>query len=303
MSVSLTDARTLLAFKAGRSFRRGSTNFVDASPTKGAIMLSNSEDSLLRFVWKERTTGNIEEDLILFPGDATFEKVSQAPGGRTYVLKFESSDQKHFDASSRRDDEFVHNLNRLTCRPKHHCPSTSTPGASTSQASPAPYATPAGHRHNPRTSSPDLRALVTSMGANSGPNHAQPNGSSTQKQTTMSPSQTFSPPLTCSPSSSSHPALLPSLFPHLPQDLLPSSNAPLTSQQTAQLTESLQRTINSPPFRTAVAQLDRALRTGALGGFVRSLGLPGECWHGGGSVLEGYSGTGQEGGARRERAG
>ena len=72
----------------------------------------------------------------------------------------------------------------------------------------------------------------------------------------------------------SHPELLSSLFPHLPPDLLPSGNAPLTHHQTAQLTESLQRTINSPPFRVAVAQLDRALRTGALGGFVRSLGLP-----------------------------
>lgn len=36
----------------------------------------------------------------------------------------------------------------------------------------------------------------------------------------------------------------------------------------------LQRTATSPPFRSCVAQLDRALRTGALGGFVRSLGLP-----------------------------
>ncbi|KIK82199.1 hypothetical protein PAXRUDRAFT_725801 [Paxillus rubicundulus Ve08.2h10] len=96
MSVTLTDAQTLLAFKAGRATRRAGTNFVDASPTKGAIILSNSEDGLLRFVWKDRTTGNVEEDLILFPGDATFEKVSQAPGGRVYVLKFESSNQRHF---------------------------------------------------------------------------------------------------------------------------------------------------------------------------------------------------------------
>ena len=72
----------------------------------------------------------------------------------------------------------------------------------------------------------------------------------------------------------SHPALLSSLFPHLPPDLLPSGSAPLTPHQTAQLTENLQRTINSPPFRMSVAQLDRALRTGALGSFVRSLGLP-----------------------------
>lgn len=101
----------------------------------------------------------------------------------------------------------------------------------------------------------------------------------------------------------SHPELLPSLFPHLPPDLLPSGNAPLTPQQTAQLTETLQRTINSPPFRSAVLQLDRALRTGALGGFVRSLGLPESAGTGIGAFLraigdqsrrEGQGRSGQE---------
>lgn len=96
MSVALTDNLTHLAFKAGRCFRRAGTNFVDANPTKGAIVLSNGEDGLLHFTWKDRATGALGEDLILFPGDATFEKVAQAPGGRTYVLRFESSDQKHF---------------------------------------------------------------------------------------------------------------------------------------------------------------------------------------------------------------
>lgn len=97
MSVDLTSTsgRTILAFKAGRAFRRAGTNFVDASPTKGAIVLTN-EDGLIHFMWKDRTTGEVGEDLILFPGDAKLEKVTQSSWGRTYVLKFESSDQKHF---------------------------------------------------------------------------------------------------------------------------------------------------------------------------------------------------------------
>ena len=32
----------------------------------------------------------------MFEGDASFTQVSNAPGGRTYVLKFQSSDQRHF---------------------------------------------------------------------------------------------------------------------------------------------------------------------------------------------------------------
>jgi len=143
-----------------------------------------------------------------------------------------------------------------------------------------------------------LRALVTSMGANTGATRASAPAlaSSAAAATASDPGESAYDPspilhLMCTddelalsdiltpdnliPLFTSHPTLLPALFPHLPPDLLPSaiSTTP-TPQQTAQLTETLQRTIHSPPFRTAVAQLDRALQTGQLGGFVRSLGLP-----------------------------
>ena len=39
------------------------------------------------------------QDLIMFEGDASFTRVPNAPGGRTYVLKFQSSDQRHFVSS------------------------------------------------------------------------------------------------------------------------------------------------------------------------------------------------------------
>ena len=51
-----------IAFKAGRAYRRGETNWVDPSPVKGAIILQNGgEDGLLHFIWKNRTTQNAEE--------------------------------------------------------------------------------------------------------------------------------------------------------------------------------------------------------------------------------------------------
>ena len=52
---------TLLAFKAGRAFRTGDTNTVVADPAKGAVLLTNGEDGLLHFIWKNRDTDNIEE--------------------------------------------------------------------------------------------------------------------------------------------------------------------------------------------------------------------------------------------------
>ncbi|KAG9315497.1 adhesion regulating molecule [Chiua virens] len=278
MSTALTDSQTLLAFKAGRSFRRQGTNFIDANPTKGAIVLSNSDDGLLHFMWKDRATGNPSEDLILFPGDATFDKMEQAPGGRTYVLRFESSDQRHFDVSTRRDEEFVHNLNRLLADPsiipvwdsrtaESSQASTSTPGASTSQTPPVPAASSSNVAPSSGMTPEQLarlRALVSSLGTN--PLGSSPEADDVSLTDILTPASLL--PLT------SEPELLRSIFPHLPPESVPSGNEPLTPEQTAQLTETLQRAINSAPFRTTVVQLDRALRTGSLGGFVRSLGLP-----------------------------
>jgi 26S proteasome regulatory subunit N13 len=59
--MALAGAETLLAFKAGRAFRREGTNIVEPSPVKGAIYITNGEDGLLHFVWKDRVTNNIEE--------------------------------------------------------------------------------------------------------------------------------------------------------------------------------------------------------------------------------------------------
>ena len=69
---------------------------------------------------------------------------------------------------------------------------------------------------------------------------------------------------------SARPDLVAALFPHLPPDL---------PEQPSR--EVLQRVIQSPQFRAAVASLDRALRTGMLQGLMGGLGLPEEA---GGSV-------------------
>ena len=72
-------------------------------------------------------------------------------------------------------------------------------------------------------------------------------------------------PANLRPLFASRPELAQALFPHLPPDL----PSPPT-------VETLERVVSSPQFRAAVRNLDMALRTGLLGGLVRTLGLPGE---------------------------
>lgn len=60
MPVSVT-TDTLLAFKAGRAYRRDGTNTVEAHPAKGAILLrTDGEDGFLHFVWQSRDTDEEE---------------------------------------------------------------------------------------------------------------------------------------------------------------------------------------------------------------------------------------------------
>ncbi|TRM63950.1 proteasome complex subunit Rpn13 ubiquitin receptor-domain-containing protein [Schizophyllum amplum] len=246
----------LLAFKAGRAVRRESSNFVDASATKGAVMLCKGEDELLHFMWKNRVTNDVEEDLILFPGDASFVKVSQTPG-RVYVLKFSSSDQRHFfwmqDASPARDEEFVTNLNGLLEDPDFQ-PTWPEDAASTS--------TGPGTSNAPSASdfqaTPEQLAQLQQILSRGGSGAAAEAASDVSLTDILTPAN-------LNPLFTSHPELISTLFPHLPPDLpMPPS------------TQVLRQIINSPQFRSAVGNFDQALRTGLLGNLVRAFGLPEE---------------------------
>ncbi|THV05249.1 adhesion regulating molecule [Dendrothele bispora CBS 962.96] len=269
-------AETLLAFKAGRASRRGATNFVDPNPTKGAIMLTMGEDGLLHFMWKNRTTNDVEEDLILFPSDATFSKVIQA-NGRVYVLKFSSSDQRHFfwmqDASSARDEEFMTNLNGYL-QDSDYTPvwsSASQPQASSSAAGSSSQGV-SGLQPTPEQLA-ELQAILL----------GQRSASSQAPELSLTDILT---PANVAPLFTSHPELITSLFPHLPPDLPtpPSADALeriikhvffLFRYLACTLTDFF-LILSSPQFRAAVSNFDQALRTGLLGGLVSSLGLPEE---------------------------
>ena len=67
-------------------------HLVTPDPRKGLLFL-DSQDGLLHLFWKDRTTQQIEEDLIIFPDEAEFRQVNSL---RVYVLFFKSSAQRLF---------------------------------------------------------------------------------------------------------------------------------------------------------------------------------------------------------------
>merc|ERR550534_834016 len=54
-------------------------------------MAEQGDDQLMHFKWKDRTTSTVEDDLIIFPDDVEFKKVSQCTTGRVFILKFKST--------------------------------------------------------------------------------------------------------------------------------------------------------------------------------------------------------------------
>ncbi|KAF9316938.1 adhesion regulating molecule 1 [Podila horticola] len=106
----------LLQFKAGRCFRDGTTDTVKPEATKGLVYM-DEEDGLMHFYWKNRDTNTVEDDLILFPGDAELVTVPQCTTGRVLVLQFKSSSQKSFfwlqETNADRDQIILQQANAL----------------------------------------------------------------------------------------------------------------------------------------------------------------------------------------------
>ncbi|CEG80306.1 hypothetical protein RMATCC62417_14664 [Rhizopus microsporus] len=113
--------RYLVEFNAGKCIIEG--NLIKPDLRKGTIYMDQSDDQLLHFYWKERSShAEPEDDIIIFPSEAKFVRVSQCTTGRVYMLKFNSSREKHFywmqDKSEEKDDENVNSVNEFIESPE-----------------------------------------------------------------------------------------------------------------------------------------------------------------------------------------
>lgn len=120
-----SQSKNLVEFRAGKMYMKG--KMVHPDKRKGLVYVYQSEDSLMHFCWKDRTSGNVEDDLIIFPDDIEFKSVKQCTTGRVFVLKFKSSTRKFFfwmqEPKTDKDEEYCKKVNESLNNPP-------TPGSS-----------------------------------------------------------------------------------------------------------------------------------------------------------------------------
>ncbi|KAH6798000.1 regulatory particle non-ATPase 13 [Perilla frutescens var. hirtella] len=82
-----------LEFRAGKMLMDGARVIPDSR--KGLVRIGRGEEGLVHLQWLDRSVNIVEDDQIVFPDEAVFEKVNQS-SGRVYILKFRTDDRKFF---------------------------------------------------------------------------------------------------------------------------------------------------------------------------------------------------------------
>lgn len=114
-----SSSKYLVEFRAGKMSLKG--NVVTPDKRKGTVYIQQSDDSLIHFCWKDRTSGNVDDDLIIFPDDCEFKRVNQCTTGRVYVLKFKAGSKRLFfwmqEPKTDKDDEYCRKVNEYLNNP------------------------------------------------------------------------------------------------------------------------------------------------------------------------------------------
>lgn len=136
--------KSLVEFKAGKMTLKG--KMVHPDKRKGLVYVYQSDDSLMHFCWKDRSTGIVEDDLILFPDDIETRRITQCTTGRVFLMKFKSSSKKFFfwmqENDAEKDEKLWRKVNDLFNNPP-------MPGSSgSSSAASALNALGGGHGSN-----------------------------------------------------------------------------------------------------------------------------------------------------------
>jgi len=114
-NVGRSQSKSLVEFRAGKMNLNNTTKMVHPDKRKGLVSVYQSDDQLMHFTWKDRGSGNLEDDLIIFPDDVEFKSVPACTTGRVFVLKFKSSSKRMFfwmqEPKTDKDEEFCKKVN------------------------------------------------------------------------------------------------------------------------------------------------------------------------------------------------
>uniref|UniRef100_I1KPP9 Uncharacterized protein n=1 Tax=Glycine max TaxID=3847 RepID=I1KPP9_SOYBN len=118
MCARLSCNEVMLEFRAGKMFLEEKRVVPDTR--KGLVRIARGEEGLVHFQWLDRTQNIVEDDQIIFPNEAIFEKVNQT-SGRVYILKFNSDDRKFFfwmqESNADDDSQLCSSVNDYINRP------------------------------------------------------------------------------------------------------------------------------------------------------------------------------------------
>jgi len=294
--------KPLVEFRAGRMRQRGKT--VSPVTNKGSIQIvQGQDDGLVHFLWKDRTTGQVESDLTIFPGEATWKRVKQCTTGRVYILEFKGQDRRLFfwmqEPSEEKDEEYTSKVNQYLNNPP--APEAGAGGggghgfgdidqnqllAMMGGAPPTRRAPPSTAGAQP-TAAPSTAggagaggAAGAGAGAGAGAAGAAPRAvpsgqiSNEQLQNILSGLGVEAGSAQSQPDAS-----LPTLM--NAEDILPLLNDPQVQERLLPLLpegtrsrEELQELLRSPQFQQAVSQFNSALQSGQLNQLMPLLGLP-----------------------------
>ncbi|PHT29332.1 26S proteasome regulatory subunit RPN13 [Capsicum baccatum] len=122
---------TLMEFRAGKMHMEGKK--VNPDYRKGLVRIGRGEEGLLHFQWLDRNLNIVEDDQIVLPEEAVFEKVTQS-SGRVYILKFSTNNRRLFfwmqEPASDNDAQICSSVNLYLNQPLVEFPGEDEPEAS-----------------------------------------------------------------------------------------------------------------------------------------------------------------------------
>jgi len=257
--------KNLIEFKAGKMVQKG--KMVHPDTRKGTIYVYKSDDSLTHFCWKDRSTGEVVDDLIIFPDDADFSRVTQCTTGRVYIMKFRSSNRRFFcwmqEPKEDQDEEKCKKVNEIL--------NGSTPAEEATPAATATPATPATPVTGNLGQSQLMDMLSGGTPLSSRSNGApvsvaalqnilqnMPQGNGGAPKETVSPASVIS--KEAIDSLMECPDTVAKLEQHLPEALRGNPQV-------------MRSTLNSPQFQQGLQLFSSAFKSGQLGPLMKSLGF------------------------------